>query len=103
MDWSHQTVLVTGAGGFIGSHLTERLVTLGARTRALVRYNSAGSWGWLEASPHRDGIQSLRGGRARRGQLACRSHRRRHRLLREVQPLAPEALEPMIAICREPN
>jgi len=51
MDWSHQTVLVTGAGGFIGSHLTERLVALGARTRALVRYNSANSWGWLGESP----------------------------------------------------
>jgi NAD dependent epimerase/dehydratase len=50
MDWSHQTVLVTGAGGFIGSHLTERLVSLGARTRALVRYNSANSWGWLGES-----------------------------------------------------
>lgn len=47
MDWGHQTVLVTGAGGFIGSHLVERLLHLGARTRALVRYNSAGSWGWL--------------------------------------------------------
>jgi len=44
-------VLVTGAGGFIGSHLTERLVSLGARTRALIRYNSTNSWGWLGESP----------------------------------------------------
>jgi len=51
MDWNHQTVLVTGGGGFIGSHLVERLVALGARTRALVRYNSANSSGWLDTSP----------------------------------------------------
>jgi len=49
--WNDKTVLVTGAGGFIGSHLTERLTALGARTRALVHYNSAGTWGWLDASP----------------------------------------------------
>jgi NAD dependent epimerase/dehydratase len=46
-----KTVLVTGAGGFIGSHLTERLVELGAETRAFVRYTSSGSRGWLGASP----------------------------------------------------
>lgn len=61
MDWTHQTVLVTGAGGFIGSHLTERLVALGARTRAFVRYNSAGSLGWLEGSPHREAIEVFAG------------------------------------------
>ncbi len=61
MDWSHHTVLVTGAGGFIGSHLTERLVTLGARTRALVRYNSANSWGWLDQSAARDDIHIFSG------------------------------------------
>ena len=43
-------VLVTGAGGFIGSHLSETLVKLGDSVTALVHYNSAGSWGWLESS-----------------------------------------------------
>ena len=61
MDWSHQSVLVTGAGGFIGSHLTERLVALGARTRALVRYNSANSWGWLDSSPAKADVQVIAG------------------------------------------
>ncbi len=40
MNWQGKSVLVTGAVGFIGSHLTERLVELGARVRAAVRYNS---------------------------------------------------------------
>jgi NAD dependent epimerase/dehydratase len=48
MSWSGRRVLVTGAGGFIGSHLAERLVSLGAEVRALVRYNSGGRRGWLE-------------------------------------------------------
>lgn len=48
MSWSGRTVLVTGAAGFIGSHLTERLVELGAATRALIHYNSSGSRGWLD-------------------------------------------------------
>jgi NAD dependent epimerase/dehydratase len=41
-------VFVTGAGGFIGSHLVEALVNTGAHVRALVRYTSRGSWGHLE-------------------------------------------------------
>ena len=56
MSWSNKKVLVTGAGGFIGSHLAERLVELGADVRALVRYSSNGSWGWLETSPVKDQI-----------------------------------------------
>ena len=40
MDWKSKKVLVTGAGGFIGSHLVERLVELGARVRPLMRYSS---------------------------------------------------------------
>jgi dTDP-glucose 4,6-dehydratase len=41
-------VLVTGADGFIGSHLTESLVRAGYEVRAFVLYNSFGSWGWLD-------------------------------------------------------
>ena len=44
-------VLVTGADGFIGSHLTEYLVRQGYSVKAFVQYNSFNSWGWLEESP----------------------------------------------------
>ena len=44
-------ILVTGADGFIGSHLTEALVRKGFAVRAFVMYNSFGHWGWLEQSP----------------------------------------------------
>ena len=49
-DWRDRAVLVTGAGGFIGSHLVERLAEAGARVRALVRYTSTGTRGWLDRS-----------------------------------------------------
>ncbi len=41
-------ILITGADGFIGSHLTEKLVTLGYEVRAFVLYNSFNTWGWLD-------------------------------------------------------
>jgi len=47
----NKKVLVTGAGGFIGSHLTELLLKKSARVTALVRYTSSGRTGWLEHLP----------------------------------------------------
>lgn len=44
-------VSVTGADGFIGSHLVEALVRRGHRVRAMALYNSFGSWGWLDSLP----------------------------------------------------
>ncbi len=56
-------VLVTGADGFIGSHLVEELVAAGEQVRALAMYNSFNSWGWLDtlASPIRDSIEIVTG------------------------------------------
>lgn len=61
MNWNGKTVLVTGAGGFIGSHLSERLVELGANVRALVHYNALGSHGWLDSSPLKSNLEVLAG------------------------------------------
>lgn len=49
MDLKNKRILITGADGFIGSHLTEKLVGLGANVTALVEYNSFNSWGWLDS------------------------------------------------------
>jgi len=54
-------VLVTGAGGFIGSHLTEYLVASGYKVRAFVRYNSNNRWGWLETSKYLKNIEVITG------------------------------------------
>ncbi len=48
MSWKNKKVLITGSEGFIGSHLTERLLELGADIRAFVLYNSFGRYGWLD-------------------------------------------------------
>lgn len=53
MQLSGKKVLVTGADGFIGSHLAEALVRHGCAVRSMVWYNSFDSWGWLDAvEPH---------------------------------------------------
>jgi dTDP-glucose 4,6-dehydratase len=51
MPVNKKHVLVTGADGFIGSHLTEHLVRKGHSVRAFVQYNPFNSWGWLDNSP----------------------------------------------------
>lgn len=48
MEIKNSKVLVTGSEGFIGSHLVERLVQLGAEVHCFVLYNSFNSWGWLD-------------------------------------------------------
>lgn len=50
MDLKTSRAVVTGADGFIGSHLAEMLVKEGCEVRALVQYNSQASWGWLDSS-----------------------------------------------------
>jgi dTDP-glucose 4,6-dehydratase len=48
MNWKNRKVLVTGAGGFIGSHLTDALLSAGADVTAFVHYNARNDWGMLE-------------------------------------------------------
>jgi len=54
-------ILITGAGGFIGSHLAERLVKEGHKVRAFVHYNSRNTWGWLEESEVKDDVEVFAG------------------------------------------
>jgi dTDP-glucose 4,6-dehydratase len=54
-------ILITGAGGFIGSHLTEQLVVKGYEVKALVHYNSKNNWGWLESSGIKNEIEIVTG------------------------------------------
>lgn len=51
MKLKGKNVLITGADGFIGSHLTESLLNEGCKVRAFVYYNSFNSWGWLDSLP----------------------------------------------------
>jgi NAD dependent epimerase/dehydratase len=51
MNFNNKKILVTGADGFIGSHLVEELVNSGAQVKAFVYYNSFNSWGWLDTFP----------------------------------------------------
>lgn len=54
-------VLVTGAGGFIGSHLTEKLWASGYNVKAFVHYNSRNSWGWLDSLACKERIEVISG------------------------------------------
>jgi NAD dependent epimerase/dehydratase len=51
MDLNKKKVLVTGADGFIGSHLVEKLLEEGCKVKAFVYYNSFNNWGWLDSFP----------------------------------------------------
>jgi NAD dependent epimerase/dehydratase len=61
MTLKNKTILITGADGFIGSHLTESLVKEGAKVKALSYYNSFNSWGWLEDTDCLNNIEVLTG------------------------------------------
>jgi NAD dependent epimerase/dehydratase len=61
MNLQSKRVLVTGAEGFIGSHLVEHLLRAGAQVTALAQYNSFNFWGWLEDIPSLDRIQVVTG------------------------------------------
>ena len=56
-----RNILVTGAGGFIGSHLTELLVEKGYNVKAFVHYNSWNKWGWLDSSKVKNDINIVTG------------------------------------------
>jgi NAD dependent epimerase/dehydratase len=62
MTWNSRNVVVTGGGGFIGSHLVERLLALGANVTAFVRYNSRNDPGFLDLlAPHTKDIRIVSG------------------------------------------
>lgn len=61
MTVKNASVLVTGADGFIGSHLVEELLERGAKVKALAQYNSFNSWGWLEELPENPNLEVITG------------------------------------------
>jgi NAD dependent epimerase/dehydratase len=61
MNLKRTECLVTGADGFIGSHLTELLIEKGYKVRALAQYNSFNNWGWLEDIPSNSNLEIVTG------------------------------------------
>jgi len=61
MNLKEKLILITGADGFIGSHLTEMLLAKGCRIRALSLYNSFNDWGWLQNIPANDMLEVVCG------------------------------------------
>lgn len=61
MSMNENRVLITGADGFIGSHLTEYLLNKGYKVKALSYYNSFNYWGWLDSIPKNENIEIVTG------------------------------------------
>lgn len=61
MELKNKRLLVTGADGFIGSHLVEKLLVEGAHVKALNYYNSFNSWGWLDQVPPNKNLEVISG------------------------------------------
>lgn len=61
MNITGRSVLVTGADGFIGSHLVEELLERGAKVKALAQYNSFNSWGWLDELEENENLEVITG------------------------------------------
>ncbi len=61
MNLRNKRILITGATGFIGSHLTEVCAELGYDVKAFDRYNPTNNWGWLEQSKYKDDLQVILG------------------------------------------
>ena len=59
--WNGKSVLITGADGFIGSHLVEYLQKQGAVIRALAIYNSFNFWGWLDHVQNLENVEVISG------------------------------------------
>jgi len=58
---NNDKILITGADGFIGSHLTKMLLSMGCNVRALSLYNSFNNWGWLDHILHHDNLEVVCG------------------------------------------
>ena len=61
IDYVKKKILITGAGGFIGSHLAELCVETGYNVKCFVHYNSKNNWGWLEQSQYKNEMDIISG------------------------------------------